>query len=608
MGIALLRPLFSRCTFLQIALVALCSSVAPAQKSAQASPEIELLIQSARKAEQQRDYAAAAAAYEKLAALRPHDSVAHQSLGLAWYLQGSYAKAGKALEQALVLNPQLWGARLYVGICYYRTNQFLKAVDSLRLAVRAKPKETMPLYWLGASQLALRNFAEATENLERASAISPKDPEVLYTLARAYADYSGSLYEGLLQKAPHSGPARLVRAEDYWRENLTQPALELLSEVAESEPGLAGSHLTAGEILWQEQKFDEAAEEFRSELTIDPASPQAHLRLVAYYQMSAKPEKLRPHLEYLARLKPGNPSALQELQPATGQAPLEERHSSSRLALQRPDLMVALTHYAKGEMAPAIASVRLHLKSDQNDVEARRLLIRCLLVDDQFQSAVSELQGLLNLRPDDSEATYLLAKSLEALSSQVIQKMVTLEPDSYRVRVLRGEAHEKSVRREYAEALAEYLGALKLGPETPGVSFAVGRILWKMNRFDEAVSYLEKELALNPHHGLANYYLGNIFLSRIENERALVFLDVALQAQPGLIQAHRDRGRALANLKRYDEAIRAFQRVAEASPEDSSIHALMATAYRAAGLLEDAKRSALIAQQISEKRRRMPGK
>jgi tetratricopeptide (TPR) repeat protein len=587
-------------------VIALSTPIAWPQKSTQPSAEAELLIQSARKAEQQQNYAAAAATYEKLAALRPGDSIAHQSLGLAWYLQGNYAKAIRPLEQALVLNSQLWGARLYLGICYYRTNQFQRAIDSLRLAERAKPAEAMPLYWLGASQLALRNFSEATANLERASAISPKDPEVWYTLARACADYSGSLYEKLLQTAPQSGPARIVRAEDFWRENVTQPALELLSEVAESEPGLAGAHLTAGEILWQEQRFEEAAEEFQSELAIDPACPQAHLRLVAYYQMSAKPEKARPHLEYLARLKPRDLSLTRGLQPAT--AASEQQTSSSRLAVGRPDLKVSLTHYAKGEMAPAIANVRLHLKSNQNDVEARRLLIRCLLVDEQSQSAVSELQELLKLRPDDSEATYLLAKSLEVLSSQVIQKMVTLEPDSYRVRLLRGEAHEKSVRREYAEALAEYLEAMKLRPQTPGVSFAVGRILWKMNRFDEAISYLEKELALNPHHGLANYYSGNIFLSRVENERALVFLDAALQAQPGLIQAHRDRGRALANLKRYDEAIRAFQKVAEANPEDSSIHALMATAYRAAGLLEDAKRSALTAQQISEKRRRMPGK
>ncbi len=239
---------------------------------------------------------------------------------------------------------------------------------------------------------------------------------------------------------------------------------------------------------------------------------------------------------------------------------------------------------------------------------ARRLLIRCLLADEQFPPAVSELQTLLKMRPGDAEASYLLAKSYEALSSQVVQRMATLEPDSYQVRLLRGEAHEKSVRREYAEALAEYLEALKLKPETPGISFAVGRILWKMNRFDEAVFYLGKELALNPHHGLANYYLGNVYLSRLENEKALLFLDAAVHAQPGFIQAYRDRGRALANLKRYEEAIGAFQRVAEANPADSSIHVLMATAYRAMGLLEEAKRSALIAQQLSEKRRRMPSK
>lgn len=595
-----MRRLFWRRILLRVVMSGFFTSTIEAQKAEPSPADVEQLIHAARRAELQQDYVTAAAAYEKLAALRQGDPVAHQSLGLAWYLQGDYARAVNPLEQALKLNPQLLGSRLYLGICYYRTNQFHKAVNSLERAERAKPSDVMTLYWLGASQLALKNFSEATAKLERASELSPKDTEVWYTLARAYVDYSGSLYERLLQTAPQSGSARLLRAEDFWRENLTQPALELLSEAAEGQPELPGLHLAAGEILWQEQKFGEAAEEFRKELTVDAASPEAHLRLAGYYQSSDTPERATPHLDLLARLKAHDVSS-------GATAPVQ--HSAVSVApAGGTDLKLALAHYAKGEIGPTVDDLRLQLKSKPGNVAARRLLVRCLLVREQFQSAISALQELLKIQPDDSDATYLLAKSYEALSSQVVQQMVTLEPNSYRVRLLRGEAHEKSVRREYAEALAEYLQALKLRPETPGVSFAVGRILWKMNRFDEAASYLEKELALNSHHGLANYYLGNIFLSRAEYEEALTSLDAAVRAQPGLVQTHRDRGRALASLKRYGEAIHAFQKVVVANPEDSSIHVLMATSYRAMGRLEDAKRSALIAQQLSEKRRRMPRK
>jgi len=583
-----------------VIVTGLFTPIIPAQKPTPSSTAAERLIRSARKAELQQDYATAATAYEKLAALRPKDPLAHQSLGLAWYLQGSYAKAVNPLEHALKLDPGLLGSRLYLGICYYRTNQFQKAVDSLKVAERAKANEPMALYWLGASQLALKNPTEATAKLERASTLSPKDPEVLNTLARAYADYSGFLFERLLQTAPHSGSARLVRAEDFWRENLAQPALELLSEAAEGQPELPGLHLAAGQILWQERKFEEAAEEFRKELTVDPASPEAHRRLAGYYQSSNTPEKATGHLDQLAKLNADDVS--------TGATAPVRQSAVSPVPASGIDLKSAGAQYAKGEIGPAIEDLKLRLKTNPGDVSARRLLVRCLLVREQLQSAVSALQELLKIRPNDSEATYLLAKSYEALSSQVVQKMVTLEPDSYHVRLLRGEAHEKSARREYPEALAEYLQALKLRPDTPGVSFAAGRILWKMNRFDEAVSHLEKELALNRHHGLANYYLGNIFLSRAEYEKALTYLDAALRAQPGLFQAHRDRGRALASLKRYDEAIHTFQKVVEANPEDSSIHALMVTSYRAMGRLEDAKRSALIVQELSEKRRRMPGK
>ncbi|MEW5976643.1 MAG: tetratricopeptide repeat protein [Acidobacteriota bacterium] len=568
---------------------------------------LQQLTGRARAAEQRQDYAGAAAAYEELTRLRPKDAGFHQSAGLAWYLHGSYAKSIAFLERALTLDPKRWAARLYLGICYYRTNQFRKAVASLKLVERAKPAEAMALYWLGASHLALKDFAQATSKLQQATTLAPSDPEVWHTLAKTYAGYAGLLFEQLVQNTPDSGPAKLVRAEDLWDENLTQPALELLSEAMEADRRLTGLHLLSGEILWQERKFQEAAAEFEKELVLDPASPPAHERLAAYYQTNDSPARAKAHLEYLARLRPQEPTSVTSRPPAPGVSPEERRDSDWKLPRSAPEPEVALAHYARGEIAEAITLLRSQVKSTADDLEARRWLARCLVVDEQYSVAASELQEFLKIRPDDPEARYWLAKTYQALTSQAVQKATALEPGSYRVLLLQGEALEKSVRREYSEALAKYLEALALRPEAPGVAFAVGRILWKLNRFDEAVSYLEKELALNSHHGLANYYLGNIHLSRADSGKALIHLDAAIQAQPGLIQAHRDRGRALASLKRYGEAIDAFQIVARATPQDSSIHVLMATAYRAMGKLEEARQAALTAQQLSEKRRRLPG-
>src|SRR4030095_13687898 len=141
-----MQQLSLRRILLRVVLSWLFAPTILAQKSAPSSRDLDLLIQSARNTEQQQDYVAAATAYEKLAALRPNDPLAHQSLGLAWYLQGTYAKAVSPLERAVMLDPRLWGARLYLGICYYRTNQFQRAVACLKLAGQARPKEAMALY------------------------------------------------------------------------------------------------------------------------------------------------------------------------------------------------------------------------------------------------------------------------------------------------------------------------------------------------------------------------------------------------------------------------------------------------------------------------------
>ena len=144
--------------------------------------------------------------------------------------------------------------------------------------------------------------------------------------------------------------------------------------------------------------------------------------------------------------------------------------------------------------------------------------------------------------------------------------MFELFPDSYRVRLLRGEAFEKANRHDYEKALEEYRTALKLNPDVAGVQFAVGRILWKMNRFEEAVPYLQRELARNANHGLANFYLGNTFLRQGDAEKALSHLDAAIKAQPAFGEAYRSLGRALVALGRHDEAIDSLYRTAVQRP------------------------------------------
>jgi tetratricopeptide (TPR) repeat protein len=203
---------------------------------------------------------------------------------------------------------------------------------------------------------------------------------------------------------------------------------------------------------------------------------------------------------------------------------------------------------------------------------------------------------------DDPDALYVLGKSHEARAAAVGSRLFELYPKSYRARLMRGEAYEKGSPPEYEKALDEYRMALALKPDLPGVQYAVGRILWKLRRWDEAIPPLRMELQRNPNHGLAHYYLGNSYLSLDDQENAIAHLEAATRARPDLTQAYRDLGRALARSGRHEAAIGAFRKALERDPEYPGVHAQMAVAFRVLGRIEEAERAAEAARALSVKR------
>ena len=123
-----------------------------------------------------------------------------------------------------------------------------------------------------------------------------------------------------------------------------------------------------------------------------------------------------------------------------------------------------------------------------------------------------------------------------------------------------------------------------------------------MRQFDEAARWLGKELDFNPHHALSHYQLGNIYVYQNQPAKALVHLQQALDAKVPVTDVHRDLGKALVQLKRYDEAVHHFSRVAEAEPDDDAIHALLAGAYRKLGRRDEEEKELRLFQELNQKK------
>lgn len=588
---------------LAVLLLALGPGFSFAQ-SAAPSPAVRELIHAARAAEQRQDFAAAAEAYRRLAELRPQDPVILRSLGLAEYLRNNYPAAVKALNKAASLNPELPGVLLYLGISYFRMNRFAEAVEALQKAPERHGDNHLAPYWLGAGYRSLGLLPRAIQELETARKRSPADLEVLYLLSRAYGERSAELHERLLAEAPESAPAKLLRAEDLFAEGAQEPALDLAAEALQAGETIPRARLLRGRVFFQDEKFEQGAEEFRAGLRADPLSAEAHQHLAAYYLDQGQPAEALAHLRFLQKFRPDAAAEPMiaaaerhaEVLTQVWQAP-EERKSpgDERLKLAR-------SAYRSGQPENAIAL----LEQAPEEREAALLLARAYEAAGEIEAAARQWQALVDRAPGDPSALYQLGRLYDVLSERTAGELLERYPDSYRARMLRGEAYERSIagQSRFEEALTEYKKARELRPEAPGVNYAVGRILWKMQRFDEAVPYLRRELELNPNHGLANYVLGKIHLSRGAEDKAKQHLQAAVEAQPALLEAQRDLGQARMLLGDHEEAVHTFERLVKEHPSDGSLYALLARAYRAAGRMEEAREAARKSQQLKAEQHR----
>lgn len=552
-------------------------------------------------AERAQDRLRLRAAYAGLARLQPGNAEIQRGLGLACYLDGAYEAAIAALSRAVDLQSDLPGARLYLGISYYRTNRFADALGELASAPELVAGDPTARYWQGAAHRALGQLPAAIAALESARARAGSNPDTLQLLARSYAEYSADLFRRLLARAAESAPARLLKAQELALDGADQAALRELDAALAQAPSLIGLRLAKGRLLWSRQDYRPAIDEYRRELENDPFSVEAHSRIGEYALENGAPAEALRHLRAARRHGPDDgrierliARALRAAGPeAPGPPTVSEASSASGNSLAG-----ARSAYRRGEAGRAAALLESLVATAPGSTEAQRLLVRCYLAEGRPEEAAGRLQVILAREPNDPEALFLLGKVYERFAAATAERLFELNPDSSSVRLLRGEAFERGPRRDFERALAEFRAAEALREDDPAVQHALGRVLFKMKRFDEAVPHLEAVLAGNRSHGMANYLLGKIRLAQGDRPGAIRSLRAAISARPGLADAHRDLAQALVLEGHYDEGLGIYEKLAAGSSADSSLHALMAVAYRRAGRLAEAKAHAEQARRL----------
>jgi tetratricopeptide (TPR) repeat protein len=332
--------------------------------------------------------------------------------------------------------------------------------------------------------------------------------------------------------------------------------LGLLLQPQAAEPAVppaALALLQAGSTAESRQDFDKAISSYRLATEIAPSSAVVFLRLGnAYMQMR----------DYAAALAPLRKAA--ELSP-------------DMLTVQQ---LLGFALLTQGYSAEAIP----HLQAAHED----GALGIAQLQNNQPGEAIGHLQAALAKTPGDPDLLYYLSRAATALSAQSSDKLLSTYPDSARGHQVMGQNYYSA--KMYPSAEQEYLKAIALRPDLPGLRLELGQVFAANSEWKKAEDQFRGETQLQPWSAEAAYNLGNALLHQGKMTEATNELRRSDAIMPDMSETLYELGQSEASSDPAS-AEKAFDHVIELeknTPLAAEAHFALAGIHRKQGKTEQA--------------------
>jgi tetratricopeptide (TPR) repeat protein len=533
-----------RLVALSILLFAGAGSLA---QSADLRDRIVELFGHAQADEQAQDYAGAVSQYREILKLSPEIAEVWSNLGADLFRLQRESEAIAAFEHAALLKPSLLAPHLFTGKAYLDQGQPQEAIAPLKKALALAPDEPEVMLALSDAYSQTEQFGAAVRLLQKAIQRSAGSEEALSRLAATYLEWAKNTGSSLRLSSSVYG--RLITDQKRAIEHPDVVEAELSDTVA-SAPALLEARLDLVDFLLTHRSDPKSLEKsgqlIDAGLQNQPHNPSllaASVRLsIAQHDEADTAAKI----EALGRIDPdfavvnldtlteGLSASLKLLASDRIRAKAPSQISqpgsySSRLSqLQRAQAQRALSATESGEYASA--AWHLH----------------------RYRDSLDELAG----RPQLSDAEkYWLFRTCAELGKQVLQQTVASHPDSVRTHLLLADfavqqGQMQTARTEYQAALA----LRPNDPEIVLLYIRFLETAGELKEATETAE--RAAAASPGHAGLSFEAGHLILLSGGDMASAARFLQQSIDADPRPFEPHVDLAKVLAEQGRLDEAVR----------------------------------------------------
>ncbi|MFZ4478323.1 MAG: tetratricopeptide repeat protein [Rhodoferax sp.] len=348
------------------------------------------------------DLAAAQAALQKAAQLKPDSFDPAYLLGQTCSGLRQFEKAAQHFEKALALQPAF--EPLYGELCHalFQIKAMGRARDLIRKGIERHPENAAFHLFLGNLYSFMEEWPNAAASYATALKLNPNFAQAHANLAsvfRAQGDLDSAVHHAqcALKADPASPDTHACVAANQEAQGRLEDALSSYEKALGHDPVHAASHRGKGNALLKLGQLDAAIASFTTALSIDPDSAETYRDLGVVFLELGRHREAEENSRKALSLRPLYPSAQNNLGMALmslGRLQEAEKYYRAALSID-PDSDVYLSNLGGTQLAQG----RL--------VEAARSFRRAIEINPQFLSAHGNLLYTLSVDPTVSKDQYL---------------------------------------------------------------------------------------------------------------------------------------------------------------------------------------------------------
>ena len=219
--------------------------------------------------------------------------------------------------------------------------------------------------------------------------------------------------------------------------------------------------------------------------------------------------------------------------------------------------------------------------------------------------SIPYLEEIRPLMPDDMKLAYALGMAYAqtrqpARARESFARTFRVAPDSAAAFLLTGQMMNRLELEDLAEA--ELTQAIRMDPKLPEAHYVLAQIAIFRSRFDEALTLLRSELAINPAHAMALYRIGDVYSQQLQWDAAIAALQQSLWINPYFSGPYILLGKAYSKTNQPAAAEDMLRRAIAYDPNNKSAHYLLAQLLQQTGRSQEAKREFAIAERLQDVR------